>query len=821
MLALPTMKQYRLRKCFDSFISLFLAIVIAVSPILAQQKQNPTTKPAPETPTPAPTFDTLLAADTYRIYCEVRGVGGLIRSSAVTDLLDPIMKLSGPPKEFKSLVTWLNTHSDTLGGSRLMVAGWASRPNVPNVVVAIEFSSAEEATKFYPELRGFLPKLFPTPTPTPSPTPTPNPTESPKTTAKAPAVVTTAPAVVAIGPQPIAAVAEKDTPPTAPPYQVKQVGSLVLISDIAVNVQTLNPRGSKPLEEDQNFMLARNRFASESVFLYIDMNAIAKEEEDRRKQYEQEEQKRIEDAEKNPPKEEQAPAVEEPETPAPEEQVSPPVTEATIEEQPAELVATVPQNPNEAAVSEPRQSEPDELLYGLYGAFFSGQSKWPEAIGVGLVFEGDAYVLRTLIINGPETKNNAIPFVPQFVSGPAITPESPNIFPADTDLFISVSVDYVQIYDGMLKSMALAREHFLKNSRAAVPQALLQDGPFASYEKKLGIKIRDDLLPLLGNELAFAMPRKPAASEAPANSQPAGPKVDGQDPPPVPVQNPNPAIAIAIKDREAVSKLIPKIIDGFGLKGASMLARSEKRDGTEIVSYAGVFSYAFVGDFLVISPEPKETRRVVDAYLNHQTLASDSHFRNSTRWQPRQVLGQVYMTPGFVEQYTTGGGSYGATVNEKTSEFLARVNPTIEPLTYSLTNDGLGPLHEIHLPKNLVIVQVVALSAGSGDALPASNESVAKSVLRTIGDAEASFRTTENSYGSLEQLATAGLISKEPLEKYGYKIDVSVSKDKFEITAIPVEYGQTGRLSYFLDESQILRGGDHGGGAATASDQPL
>lgn len=815
------MKQFRLSKRFGSLTSLFLTIVIAVSPILAQQKQPATNKPAAETPAPAPTFDTLLAANTYRIYCEVRGVGGLIRSSAVSDLLDPIMKLGGPPKEFKDLVRWLNAHSDALAGSRLMVAGWASRPNIPNVVVAVEFSSPEEAKKFYPELRGFLPKLFPTPTPTPSPTPTPKPAESPKTTTTEPAVIANGPAAVTVTPQPISAVGEKDTPPPAPPYQVKQVGSLVLISDTAVNLPALNPRGSKSLEEDQNFVLARNRFASESVFLYVDINAIAKEDEERRKQYEQEEQKRIEAEAINPPKPEESPAVEAEEMATPDEQASPPAPELNVSpEQPTAVLGTVPQNSNDAAVAEPRQMEPDALLYGLYGAFFTGQTKWPEAIGAGLVFEGDSYVVRTLIINGAETKNNAIPFVPQFISGPAISPESPNILPADTDLFISVSVDYAQIYDGMLKAMAQAREHLLKNNRAPVPEALLQESPFASYEKKLGIKIKDDLLPLLGNELAFALPGKPAPSETPASAPTVDPKLNGQDVKP-PVLDPNPIIAIAIKDREAVGKLIPKIIEGFGLKGANMLAQSEKRDGTEIVSYAGVFSYAFVGDFLVISPDPKETRRVVDAYLNHQTLSSDTHFRNSTHWQPRQVLGQLYLTPAFVEQYTTGGGSYGATINEKTSEFLSRVNPTIEPLTYSLTNDGLGPLHEIHLPKNLVIVQVVAMSAGAGEALPSSNESVAKSVLRTIGSAETTFRATENSYGSLDQLVTAGLISKDPLEKYGYKIEVSASKDKFEITAIPVEYGQTGRLSYFLDESQILRGGDHGGGAATASDQPL
>jgi len=138
-----------------------LLIFLFISPLIAQQKVSPAPKkPATaEVPEPAPTFDTLIGADSYKVYCEVRGVGGLVRSSAVNDLLDPVMKLGGPPKEFKTLVRWLNDHADVLAGSRMLVAGWPSRPKLPTVLVAIEFSSPEEAKKFYPELRGFLPIL--------------------------------------------------------------------------------------------------------------------------------------------------------------------------------------------------------------------------------------------------------------------------------------------------------------------------------------------------------------------------------------------------------------------------------------------------------------------------------------------------------------------------------------------------------------------------------------------------------------------------------------------------------------------------------------
>src|SRR6185503_14925928 len=161
----------------NRLIACVVALVMLATPLLAQQRHAAPRKPP--VPDLAPTFDSLLAADSYKIYCEIRGVGGLVRSSAVNDLLDPIMKLGGPPKEFKTVVKWLNAHADILAGSRMMVAGWSSRPNLPNVLIAIEFSSPEEAKKFYPELRDFLPKILPTPTPTPSPTPTPKPTTIP------------------------------------------------------------------------------------------------------------------------------------------------------------------------------------------------------------------------------------------------------------------------------------------------------------------------------------------------------------------------------------------------------------------------------------------------------------------------------------------------------------------------------------------------------------------------------------------------------------------------------------------------------------------
>src|SRR6185437_3686848 len=290
----------KILKQTNPLISCVVALVMLATPLLAQQHRNAPRKPP--VAEPAPTFDSLLAADSYKIYCEIRGVGGLVRSSAVNDLLDPIMKLGGPPKEFKTVVKWLNAHADVLAGSRMMVAGWGSRPNLPNVLIAIEFASPEEAKKFYPELRDFLPKILPTPTPTPAPTPSPTLTTIPaaqpaSTIAAGPSetqAVRTEPVEAPATTQNIVKVAEKEPGPSLPPYQMKQAGSLVLISDTAFTVKSLRPRGSKALEEDQNFLLARNRFASESLFLYVDLKTIEKEEKAQRQKWEEEAQKHAE-----------------------------------------------------------------------------------------------------------------------------------------------------------------------------------------------------------------------------------------------------------------------------------------------------------------------------------------------------------------------------------------------------------------------------------------------------------------------------------------------------------------------------------------------
>jgi len=269
--------------------------------------------------------------------------------------------------------------------------------------------------------------------------------------------------------------------------------------------------------------------------------------------------------------------------------------------------------------------------------------------------------------------------------------------------------------------------------------------------------------------------------------------------------------------------LLPKIVESFGFKGAGALGQTERREDTELVSYGKMFSYAFIGNFLVVSADPGATRHVVDSYLKHETLSSDTQFKNYTRWQPRQVQAQIYVSPALMESYKSWAEEPNALLSEQTKEFVLSLSAVLQPITYSLSNDGLGTLHELHVPKNLILMAVAGMSAESNPSPIIANERATISALRMISIVEARYRSGEGqgSFGSLEKLIENQMLSKESVENNGYKIELTLTGSKFEVTATPLEYGKTGRISYYIDDSDILRGADHGGATASAADKPI
>jgi len=753
--------------------STVLLLLALTAPVVAQQKR-PAPKPQPRA-TPAPTFETLVPADSYKIYGEVRGVGQVIGSSALTDLLEPILKLSAPPKEFKTVVKWLNAHSEDVMTSRLLVAAWptANNQQAPQTLIAIEFATAEEATKFAGKLNEFLPTIVP-PTPEPSPkSEGPNATDKPKPAA-----------------------------PPEPGFHLQRLGSLIVITPRPWTMKQLKPAGSKLLAEDANFRSAHNRFSTEPVFLYIDTKSFEKEEAERQKQSEEqrrlaEEQAKREQAEaKTEPKE-----PEEPEEPGflPEEKVDPQVS-ATLEGVPSEGIG-----PDAVSMA----------LMDIGSSFFRGETSWPDGIAFALSFEGDSFDLRALLVNQAGEKADALPFMPMLIAGPALSPEAANVFPADTEILVTMSLDLPQMYAAM---STLPNQIYTK-SRGNVLEVteVKPASPFAAIEQRLKISLKNDLLPLLGSEIAVRLPTNGAnlvGMALPGVIIGSGPATEKQP------NNAAPVLAIAVKDKEGLRALMPKLLENFGFKGANSLMQTERREDTELVSFANAFAYAFVGNFIVISTDAASTRYVVDSYLKHETLSSDIQFKNSTRWQPRPLQGQLYISPALMEGYKTWAQQ--SMVTDQVRAFLTRASTVAQPITYSLSNEGLGPLHELHIPRNLILMAVAGISGEINPPPVVQNERTAIGMMYRIVAAEEEYqRKNAGAYGSLEELLTTDMLPKADIEKSGYRFELTVSGDKFEVSATPVEYGKSGRLSLFLDQNRVLRGGDKSGASASASDPPI
>ncbi len=806
-------------------ISLIIVLALFVTPLLAQQPTATPVRPAAERQVvpsaPEPTFDNLLGADSYKMYGEVRNLGQLMSTGGAGEIIDPIIKLANPPKEFKSIVKFLTTNSEALASSRLLFATWPARTEVPDVFVAIEFGTAEEAAKFAPKLESFLPSVLP-PVPVEREEKSKDASAKPTESGEKPAAQTRKETAAGYNPA-------SPLPAERLPFVITHSGSLVFISDKPFKFEKIHPATAKSLAEDQNFRVAHDRFSSEPVFIYFNVALEERSKPQRKNEV-------ISEAERERLQQEEQAKAEAEIARVAASQPSPGEPQLVVENSNTEgravltgAAAAPTPTPSQAQEAQMTASSQVGHMLDLLGV---GEPQWPEAVGLALALDNNEYVIRAILVEPPNAKKLPLPFLPQLISGPAYTADAPSVLPDDTEAFVDASIDFAQTYEGMRKQAdikAKAAEIRAKNAQRQIPAGMkeLPLDPFAEFEKKAGFKIKEDLLPALGNEIAIAgslrslqgaggfnivmTPSTKPASELGAD------KNDQKK-----ALNSFPMLLIAVKDRDTAERLTPRVLDGLGIGEVNLIAQKERREDTELVNYAGIFAYAFVGNFLVIS-EAATVRHVIDANLSHQTLASNSAFRNSSRWQPRQNLGEIYVSPALMEAYQQEVRKQAATMDPAMRDFVMRLAPGSDAITYALSNDGLGTLHELHLPKNLIITMVAGISSTTKSPPPEMNEMIAISMLQMIASAEASYRSTagNGSYGTLDKLVEQKLMTRETFEKYGYKFDLTVSGNQFEAVATPVEYGKTGKRSFFIDQSNVVRGDDHGGGLATIADKPV
>ena len=99
---------------------------------------------------------------------------------------------------------------------------------------------------------------------------------------------------------------------------------------------------------------------------------------------------------------------------------------------------------------------------------------------------------------------------------------------------------------------------------------------------------------------------------------------------------------------------------------------------------------------------------------------------------------------------------------------MTRLSTVAQPVTYSLSNEGLGPLHELHLPKNLVAMLVAGISGEMNPPATLQNERMAIGMMYMIARAERDYQAKQGagSCGTLDDLIAAKLISKDTIDQY-------------------------------------------------------
>jgi hypothetical protein len=177
----------------------------------------------------------------------------------------------------------------------------------------------------------------------------------------------------------------------------------------------------------------------------------------------------------------------------------------------------------------------------------------------------------------------------------------------------------------------------------------------------------------------------------------------------------------------------------------------------------------------------------------------------------------------MMEGYQDEVRKASASLDPEMRDFLLGLDPTASAITYALSNQGLGTEHEIHLPKNLILTSVAGISSATKNPPPEANEMIAASALQMIANAEKSYHSTtgKGSYGTLDQLTQQKLVTMDAFQKYGYNFEVAAAGDHFEAVATPREYGKSGKRSFFVDKTGVVRGDDHGGGPASGADKPI
>lgn len=779
-------------------------------------------------------IEEMLSADAYGFYAEVRKLGTLAQMEEIKTGVAALQLLGDETKPLTDLVGFVEANSETLAGSRAVVVSLPTRGGLPQALVAIELPSVEAAIAFEPKLRRLLGQQ------------TQIYRELVGDTQAAP------PSTRRAGKQ---AGREKPEPrkADASPFAFRRAGRWLLAADAPFTLKRLRgDESASALSEDMRFQSARTRFGTDALFVYVDTTLAQQgwalqmqKAEDAR-----EAAVKIQTEDLTDPRgvtdsveDTTAPTVQTPiiiQQPAPTTDTSPvlvavpsatptPTDEAPVGETEAKVgeAATV----KSEEIVEVRAPTEEQVAARQFGGVLSGLwggiPRIPGAVALGVGLGGGNLAVRVAVENPSDGTINVIPFLPNVISGAPVTAEAAEVAPDDADIFFSTSLDWTQIYTSTLGTASLSPSYNMtanmigggegeETSAASSEKPPTPDETIALIEKLFRFKFKEDLLPSLGNEVAISMPLDIFGGGL--IGSPGKEKKEEKD------SEPGFVVLISLNNPEKIREILPRVLAAFSFSMPDTGGgASERREGFEIRAEGGV-AYAVINNFLVASTEVKAVRHVVDSFAARRTLATSNAYRDSTNWQAKQKLLQAYVSEALMRGATDdtkkrSGGSTDPVVRA----LLTQLDVPPLPASYEATNKGDVLVHELRVPVSMLKAYATAIMVSAKDAPVITGEAMAVYALNRIGYAQEEFKRDKKKerFGTLDELIAEELLEKDFLQQLEYKLELTVSGEKYEATATPKNYGKTGRRSFFVDEGGNVRGADHKGRPATAEDPPV
>lgn len=764
--------------------------------------------------------DEMLAADSYTAYIEVRRVGTLARAEEIKSAIASLTLLGGDEaKPVADLYNFINGNAEALGESRVVVAFLPARSEVPQALLGVELASAEAALAFEPKLRRMLGAQVP---------------QVKK------AVTGAAPEPVVV-PKPEANERARAARPAAADFALRRVGRWLLASDSPFTLKRLRGDEDRPrLADSPRFQSVRSRFASDSLFVYVDTNVA---QQGWALQMERDAESRRQNLPPDgviatPGADEKVAAVEMPpsETATPDPEAAQTETEGRpAETEPAaaaaneELAATLEAGVGgeESAQPEPPPPPSEEevavrgmgrVLSGLWG----GVPRIPGAVALGARLDGGALAVRLAVENTPDGVISIIPFLPNIVSGPPVTGETAAVAPADAELFVAGSLDWTQVYNQTLGAAALSPlmasgpTYDGDDTEKKAEHQPTVDETIAAVEKLFGFKFKEDLLPALGNEVAISLPLSTGDFRLAGLGGGEEKKAERD-------AEPGFLYIAALNNPDRMREILPGVLVVFGLTAPGNPQRAEKRKGFDIhvLGEGSGLSYTIINNFLVAG-ELKAVRHCVDSFDSRQTLASTNVYRDAVAWQAKQKLVHLYLSDSVLKTTfeATKKRSSGST-DPIVRALLAQLEVAeTAPASYEATNEGDVVMHEVRLPVSLVRTYALSIAVAAKDSAVLMNETMAVYALNRIAGAQSSYKDERKKgrYATLEELIAEELLEKTFLENMEYRFELEIAGDRFEVSATPKTYGKTGRRSFFIDNTGTIRGADHKGEPANTDD---